>query len=386
MDDIAISVKNLSKSYRMYPTPKERLKELLHPFGKKYHQEFWALTDISFEVKKGECVGIIGRNGSGKSTLLQILCGVIQPTAGEVKVNGRVSALLELGAGFSPQFTGRENVYMNGALMGFTKEEMDERFNAITEFADIGEFIDQPVRTYSSGMYVRLAFACAVNVEPDILVVDEALAVGDVGFRSKCYLKFSELARKCAVAFVSHDVAQITKLCDKAVVLDRGRAHFYGPPLEGIEVYNSLTSDKQTISAGSGEAKIANLRLLDGMDNETDIFEYNTPLQIQFDLEVMAQYEEYIVSLTVMGQGGDLIAQCHSEYNKIALKNDGLRRTLKVRIDQLQLNPGKYFLSIIVFDKSNSRHLAWLYAAKKFTVAGDFYGGAPIQLRGEWNV
>lgn len=176
LNDVTISVRNLSKSYKMYPTPKERLKELLHPFGKKYHQEFWALRDVSFEIKKGECIGILGRNGSGKSTLLQLLCGILQPTEGEIKTNGRISALLELGAGFSPQFTGRENVYMNGALMGFTKEEMDERLNAIAEFADIGEFIDQPVRTYSSGMFVRLAYACAVNVEPDILIVDEALA------------------------------------------------------------------------------------------------------------------------------------------------------------------------------------------------------------------
>ncbi|TAN63041.1 ABC transporter ATP-binding protein, partial [bacterium] len=166
----AISVKNLSKKFRIYSSPAEGLKEALHPFRKKYHKEFWALKDVSFDVKKGECVGIIGRNGSGKSTLLQILCGILQPTSGEVRVNGRISALLELGAGFNPQFTGRENVFLNGSINGISREEMETRFDEIANFADIGEFIEQPVKTYSSGMYVRLAFACAINVDPDILI------------------------------------------------------------------------------------------------------------------------------------------------------------------------------------------------------------------------
>jgi len=222
--DMAISVKNLRKSFRMYPSPKDRIKEMLHPFNKKYHTEFLALKDVSFEVKKGECIGIIGKNGSGKSTLLQVLCGILQPTAGEIVVRGRISALLELGAGFSPQFTGRENVYLSGAIMGFTKEEMSERFEKIVGFADIGEFINQPVKTYSSGMYLKLAFACAVNVDPDILVIDEALAVGDVFFQQKCFAKIREIiSRGTTCLFVSHDTQILTNLSDRIILLDEGR-------------------------------------------------------------------------------------------------------------------------------------------------------------------
>jgi lipopolysaccharide transport system ATP-binding protein len=239
--DIAISVKNLSKSFRMYPSPKDKLKELLHPFGKKYHQEFWALKDISYDIKKGECVGIIGKNGSGKSTLLQIICGVLQPTSGEAKVKGRISALLELGAGFNRAFTGRENVYMNGALMGFSQEEMDEKFHAIAEFADIGEFIDQPVKTYSSGMYVRLAFACAVNIDPDILIVDEALSVGDEAFQRKCFSRILDFQKRGkTILFVSHTATVIVELCNRAILFDQGELLLIGPPKPVVARYQKF--------------------------------------------------------------------------------------------------------------------------------------------------
>jgi lipopolysaccharide transport system ATP-binding protein len=181
MPEIAISLKNISKKYRLFNSPQDRFWEALHPFNKKYHKEFWALKDVSFDVLKGQTVGIIGRNGSGKSTILQILCSILRPTSGEVTVNGRVSALLELGSGFNPEFTGRQNVMMKGMIMGFSEAEMRNRFPEIEAFADIGEFIDQPMKIYSSGMSVRLAFATAINVDPDILVIDEALAVGDTG-------------------------------------------------------------------------------------------------------------------------------------------------------------------------------------------------------------
>ncbi len=241
MDDIAISVKNISKSYRMYSSPKEKLKELLHPFGKKYHKEFWALRDVFFEVKKGECVGIIGRNGSGKSTLLQLICGTLVPTSGDITVNGRISALLELGAGFNKEFSGRENVYVNGALMGFSREEMDARFQAITDFAGIGDFIDQPVKTYSSGMYVRLAFACAVNVDPDILVVDEALAVGDEAFQRKCFSRLSEFQKMGkTILFVSHSSGVVVELCNRALLFDQGELLLSGAPKSVATRYQKL--------------------------------------------------------------------------------------------------------------------------------------------------
>jgi lipopolysaccharide transport system ATP-binding protein len=221
--DVAISVKNLTKTYRIFGHPGDRIKQAL-TFGRvRFHREFTALQDVSFEIKKGETVGIIGRNGSGKSTLLQLICGILKPTSGTVQVNGRVSALLELGAGFNPEFTGRENVYFQGAIIGIPRDEMDARFDEIAAFADIGEFIDQPVRTYSSGMFVRLAFAVAVAVEPDILVVDEALSVGDAKFQAKCFRKFEILKNAGkTILFVSHSTEQITRFCDTAFLLEQG--------------------------------------------------------------------------------------------------------------------------------------------------------------------
>ena len=223
-DDVAISVRNLSKTYRLFGHPGDRIKQFFSLGLKQYHREFTALKDISFEIKKGETVGIIGRNGSGKSTLLQLICGILQPTSGSVEVNGRVSALLELGAGFNPEFTGRENVYFQGALLGFTQAQIEERFEDIAAFADIGEFIDQPVRTYSSGMFVRLAFAVAVHVDPDILVIDEALAVGDMLFQRKCFQRLATLTAdpQRVLILVSHDLRQISRVCARTLLLQEG--------------------------------------------------------------------------------------------------------------------------------------------------------------------
>jgi len=236
-DDIAIRVSNLSKCYFIYDSSQDRLKQYIYPrlqrflgrLPKNYFREFWALKDVFFEVKKGETVGIIGRNGSGKSTLLQIICGTLTPTCGTVETKGRVAALLELGSGFNPEFTGRENVYMNGGVLGLSKEEIDARFDDIAAFADIGEFIEQPVKMYSSGMYVRLAFAVAINVSPNVLVVDEALAVGDVRFQAKCIRCIKQLKESgTSILFVSHDISSIRTLCDKAVWLDGGGIRMQG--------------------------------------------------------------------------------------------------------------------------------------------------------------
>jgi len=241
MESIAVSVQNISKKFRLFNSPKERLLEVLHPFKKKYHREFWALTDINFEVEKGTTVGIIGRNGSGKSTLLQIICSILRPTSGIVTTNGRISSLLTLGAGFSPEFTGRDNVLMNGALMGFSTEEMKQRLPVIEAFADIGEFIDQPVKIYSSGMFVRLAFATAINVNPDILVVDEVLAVGDAKFQHKCFQKFLEFQESGkTIIFVTHNTDAIVRHCDYAILLERGEIIEMGEPKSITNYYLDL--------------------------------------------------------------------------------------------------------------------------------------------------
>lgn len=239
--EIAISVRNLSKKYRLYDTPHQRLKEALHPFRKKYHRDFWALRDVSFEIKKGDTVGIIGRNGSGKSTLLQIIAGTLTPTVGNVLVTGRVSALLELGAGFNPEFTGRQNVYMNGALIGYSREQIDERFDAISAFADIGDFMDQPVKTYSSGMYVRLAFAVSINVDPDILIVDEALSVGDEAFQRKCFSVIKNIQDQGrTIIFVSHSSSTVVELCKWAILFDQGDLLLSGAPKLVVSKYHKL--------------------------------------------------------------------------------------------------------------------------------------------------
>lgn len=247
--DTAIKVENLSKCYEIYETPRDRLKQFVLPRLRKkvglppaqYYKEFWALKDVSFEVKKGETVGIIGRNGSGKSTLLQMICGTLNPTAGSVTTHGRIAALLELGSGFNPEFTGRENVYMNASVLGLTKEEIDSRFDAIVEFADIGEFIDQPVKTYSSGMYVRLAFSVAVNVDPEILIVDEALAVGDPSFQAKCMRKFEEFRRRgITIILVSHDIGSILQFSESCVVLEQGRKLNISAPKEAVDAFKKL--------------------------------------------------------------------------------------------------------------------------------------------------
>ncbi len=247
--EIAIRVSNLSKCYHIYDTPRDRLKQFVAPrlqrmagqSAKQYFREFWALKDVSFEIKKGETVGIIGRNGSGKSTLLQMICGTLTPTSGSIQTNGRIAALLELGSGFNPEFTGRENVYLNAAVLGLSNEEIDARFDDIVSFAEIGEFINQPVKTYSSGMYVRLAFAVVVHVDADILVVDEALSVGDAFFQAKCMEHMKKLMGSgVTVLFVSHDVGAVKALCSRAVFLDRGIVAAAGLTDTVVETYYGL--------------------------------------------------------------------------------------------------------------------------------------------------
>lgn len=244
-NDIAIRITNLSKCYEIYATPRDRLKQFVMPrlqrmagqTPKQYFREFWALKDVSFEIKKGETVGIIGRNGSGKSTLLQMICGTLNPTSGSIQTNGRIAALLELGSGFNPEFTGRENVYMNASVLGLSNEEIDARFNDIVAFADIGDFIEQPVKTYSSGMMVRLAFAVIAHVDADILVVDEALAVGDAFFTQKCMRFLRSFMKNGTVLFVSHDTGSIKNLCSNAIWLEKGQAIQEGSPKDVCELY-----------------------------------------------------------------------------------------------------------------------------------------------------
>lgn len=331
--DIAIDVKNISKCYLIYAHPQDRLKQSIYPRlqrllggpSKSYFNEFWALKDISFSVNKGETVGIVGRNGSGKSTLLQIICGTLNATSGAVKSNGRIAALLELGSGFNPEFTGRENVYLNGAVLGLDKEEIGERFDDIATFADIGEFIDQPVKTYSSGMMVRLAFAVAINVEPQILVVDEALSVGDELFQRKCFSRIEAIKKKGAtILFVSHSGSTIIELCDRAILLDAGEKLAMNSPKSIVGQYQKLIyalPDKQEaireeIRASNvncqssllpctlGSPTVNTVDIKHGFKNNDpeEIFEPNLKPQSTMEFEPHGAYIESPEILTLSGE------------------------------------------------------------------------------------
>jgi len=287
-DDIAIRVEHLSKCYPLYDAPRERLKQFILPrlqrvVGKppqNYFREFWALKDVSFEIKKGETVGIIGRNGSGKSTLLQIICGTLAPNSGSVEINGRVAALLELGAGFNPDFTGRENVYMNGSILGLSKEKIDERFDDIAAFADIGEFIEQPVKIYSTGMHVRLAFSVIAHVDAEILIVDEALSVGDAVFIQKCMRFIRSFQERGTLIFVSHDTSAVQNLCKTGIWLGNGQIQKIGASKNVAEAYLQYTlqeicgdvaklsaissaADPSVIAASSPEEEISDAAAID---------------------------------------------------------------------------------------------------------------------------
>lgn len=252
----AIVVREVGKCYHIYDRPGDRLKQALWRGRKRYFREFWALRGVSLELRRGEAMGIIGRNGCGKSTLLQIIAGTLTPTEGEVEVHGRVAALLELGSGFNPDFTGRENVYLNGAILGLSREEIDARFDRIAGFADIGDFLDQPVKTYSSGMVVRLAFAVQVQVEPDILIVDEALAVGDALFQKRCFQRLHELSdRGCTILFVSHDMESVRTLTNRAIFLRDGQVATAGSPSDVLLAYRAFLHEEEKRQLGESPAQ-----------------------------------------------------------------------------------------------------------------------------------
>lgn len=388
--ETVISVKNISKSYRLYNTPSEKLKEILHPFGKKYHREFRALHDISLEIKKGEGIGIIGRNGCGKSTLLKVICGVLQPTSGEVLVNGRVSALLELGAGFNPDYTGRQNVYMNGALRGLSKEEMDERFGAIIEFAGIGDFLDQPVKTYSSGMYLRLAFSCAVNVDPDILIVDEALAVGDLNFQAKCLKKMKEIQNNGATfILVSHSLSALANWCSRGLHLHQGKIYGQGNMQDVIHGYKRHEDDLNVRSVAK-EADVEKneyivireviCRPADGHDAITP----GSPVTISCVFETLIDFEKVNVTLTVYGEGNSLVARLQSHKDGHSFRCPKGRHRVSIDIDRWSFVPDKYKLQFRIASLEDAKPVITDSEAAFLDVAGDFIPGV-VSLDRKWH-
>jgi ABC-type polysaccharide/polyol phosphate transport system ATPase subunit len=397
-DEFAISVRNLSKKYHLYESPQHRLREALHPFRKKFHRDFWALNDVSFDVPKGSTWGILGRNGSGKSTLLQLICGVLQPTAGSVATSGRISALLELGAGFNPNFTGRENVYMNGSILGLSRQEMDGKFEGIASFADIGEFIEQPVKTYSSGMYVRLAFAVAINVEPEILIVDEALAVGDMMFQAKCRDKIKALMESgVTTLFVTHDMNTVNTLCDAAIMLDEGQVFTQGKAqLVTLQYYQFMRerehaqqaaakaqkSEEKRVQPGSGKdiraeikgktteedyrygtgaARIVEYAVLNSKKEEVNALRCGETFTVKIRAEFNERIENPCFGFTISNIAGQNLLAVHTFLDAeipIGPKEKGDIVEVEMETAML-LNPGRYLLSIgiaehrTVFDFTN---------------------------------
>ncbi len=364
---------HLIKMYKLYDKPSDRLKEALGLTKKKLYREHYALHDVNFDIQEGECVGIIGTNGSGKSTILKIITGVLTPTEGEVKVNGRISALLELGAGFNMEYSGLENVYLNGTMIGFSKEEIDARLDDILDFADIGDFIHQPVKTYSSGMFVRLAFAVAINIDPEILVVDEALSVGDVFFQAKCYHKFEEFKKQGkTILFVSHDLSSVSKYCDRVILLNKGVKMDEGSPKQMVDLYKQLLVGqdpvKQQEEAGAsskeekGEgnfqanpnmleygnrmAEIIDFEVVDDKGVRSNTIEKGSSFQIRMKVRFNEDIQEPIMAYTFKNIKGTEITGTNTMFEKVQVEKSGKGDVCTATFTQeMNLQGGEYLLS-----------------------------------------
>jgi lipopolysaccharide transport system ATP-binding protein len=391
--EIAIEVKSLSKCYRIYEQAHHRLLQMIDPREKQYYREFWALDDISFQIKKGETVGIIGRNGSGKSTLLQLICGILNPTTGEVVVRGRIAALLELGSGFNPEFTGLENIFINGSVLGLSNEEIAQRLDEIVAFADIGDFINQPTKTYSSGMLVRLAFAVAINVAPEILIIDEALAVGDAAFQRKCLRKINELSDGgVTLLFVSHDIESIRKICSRAVYLRQGSmmglglakdiCMNYERDMFGVSQKISATPDNATdlLSTqpsssslapefldvnekvyGDGSAEISNILITNKYNQEINLIEQGEDLIISYNVNFLAFAEKPIFGMMVTNREGVCIFGVNTSKHAMSIRNYALGDAVKIEFYlRNNLAPGVYYLTCGVHSASNEAGLMYL--------------------------
>ena len=352
--DIAISVNAVSKCYQIYARPHHRLMQSIFR-RRKYFRDFWALRDVSLEVKRGEVLGIIGRNGAGKSTLLQAICGTATPTAGTVTVSGRVAALLELGAGFNPEFTGRENAFLNAAILGMTRSEIAARFDEIVAFADLAEFIDEPVKTYSSGMFVRLAFAVAIHVSPDILIIDEALSVGDIAFRNKCLERLQKLvADGVTILFVTHDISTLQLLCSRVVWLDHGRIKGVGDPIRVSQDYYAdmlgqaapvETAKPVLMQQETGKAQFTDVRITGGDNGE---FAPGQTLEVAFSLLAKQDLGPVVFNISIYRSDGDWVVGQTSrdigKYWKAAKAGESLSGA--VRLAPLSLAPGEYRVAV----------------------------------------
>ncbi len=401
---IAISASQITKIYKLYDKPSDRMREALGLSRKKLHRQHYALHSVDLDIFQGETVGIIGTNGSGKSTILKIITGVLNPTMGNITVNGRISALLELGAGFNMEYNGIENIYLNGTMMGFSKKEIDDKLDDILKFADIGEYVYQPCKTYSSGMFVRLAFAVAINIEPEILIVDEALSVGDVFFQAKCYHKFEEFKKMGkTILFVSHDLSSIAKYCDRVVLLNKGYKLGEGKPKEMIDAYkqvlvgqyqipeeeDSLLQDKDiekmaaksamgvnpdAIEYGTKAAQITDYFVTDKNGVKTTAIIKGEEFTIHYKVNFTEEIEAPIFAFTVKNIRGTEITGTNSMFEKAFLKGVKKGEQKEVTFTQkMDLQGGEYLLSFGVtgYEKDKFQVYHRLYDVLNITVVSD---------------
>jgi len=367
-DDVSIKVENMVKKFRLFGHPGDRIKQALTLGYVKYHETFTSLNSVSLEVSKGETVGIIGKNGSGKSTLLQIICGTLKPTSGKVNVNGKIAALLELGSGFNPEFTGRENVYFQGAVMGYSRTEIDERFSDIVEFADIGEFIDHPVRIYSSGMFVRLAFSAMIHTNADILVVDEALAVGDEAFQKKCYDKLSNYLenKNKILMLVSHNIRQIERICTKVVWLEKGHVKEIGEPSSVCGAYysESISSDRQNVNSikpqpnvfYSGEIDVNSI-VLEDVSNDSVVTNVTSRSSVKIVFDIDCHKDFPVVEFEIGIHNSDILRISSSDtanLSELSSISAGTHK-LECEIEDMMLLPGEYFVYLAIFGQYRRR-------------------------------
>jgi lipopolysaccharide transport system ATP-binding protein len=396
MGDTVIKVKGVSKKYcrtikhTMLYGATDLSKSFLGINQNTNHLrngEFWAVDNLSFELKRGECLGFIGPNGSGKSTLLKMLNGIFMPDRGNIEINGRVGALIEVGAGFHPMLTGRENIYVNGSILGLSKKKIDRKFDDIIDFAEIGEFIDAPVKHYSSGMHVRLGFAIAAQMEPDILLIDEVLAVGDVGFKAKCFNAISNILKHAAVIFVSHAMPQVARVCTDICVMNIGKSIFQERDVpKGIEHYYSQFKPQKGVITGNGRSTIHSVEFDSRGKKNVEKINYMDNLIIHFKIDVDPKISNFNVSISFLNAEQQVVIQSSSLFHKVFLHNTGKQMHVSVEFKEVNLNPSIYSLSISATDETRLEVLSAYHSVKDLQVIGEFIGFAPVQLIGNWEV
>jgi lipopolysaccharide transport system ATP-binding protein len=351
-------------------------------------KEFWSVNEVSFELRRGECLGLIGPNGAGKSTLLKMLNGLLKPDKGRIEMRGRIGALIELSAGFNSILTGRENIYSRGTILGFTRAEIEQKMNAIIDFSELAEFIDTPVINYSSGMRVRLGFAIAAQMEPDILLLDEVLAVGDIGFRAKCFNTIYEKMQNAAVILVSHNMPQIARVCTDIIVMNHGKCEFQSKDVpKGIDVfYTYFEKGEDFVIRGNGRAKINQVVLESNGKPVTDSIRYLDELVLYLDIEIDSDIDAVCIDIMLLSQELQNIAQCNSAYQKVKISNEGGKMRVVINLGKTTLNPGLYSLAVGILTEDYGEILINYYNFMKFQVVGDFFGYAPVQILGQWKI